>query len=235
VSYGPTGEAWEGFPRYIGSLIHERGARRICDIGGGANPLFAADFIGANKLEYSLLDISQAELDKAPDGYEKILADIAAPDFAARERFDMVFSKMLAEHVRDASRFHANVHKLLRKGGIAVHFFPTLFTLPFVANYLIPERLANALWASFSPRDAHQHAKFPAYYHWCRGPTSRQLGRFSALGYRVVAYRGFFGHGDYYRRLPLVRALHEVKTRYLLRNPSPMFTSYAYLVLERAE
>src|ERR1700721_1406514 len=55
------------------------------------------------------------------------------------ESYDLVFSKMLCEHLPDARTFHANCLRLLRPGARAVHFFPTLYTLPFVANRLIPE------------------------------------------------------------------------------------------------
>ncbi len=99
VSYGPTGEAWEGFSAYIESLIETRGLRRVCDIGGGANPLLGPDYIRANGLSYSVLDISQGELDKSPPAYDKIRADITGTDLEVDRSFDLVFSKMLAEHV----------------------------------------------------------------------------------------------------------------------------------------
>jgi 2-polyprenyl-3-methyl-5-hydroxy-6-metoxy-1,4-benzoquinol methylase len=76
-----------------------------------------------------------------------------------------VFSKMLCEHLPDARTFHENCLRLLKPGGRAVHFFPTLYTLPFVANRLIPEEFARAVLRRIQPGriDDPKHEKFPAY------------------------------------------------------------------------
>ena len=139
---------------------------------------------------------------------------------------------MLAEHITDAEQFHKNVVSCLTHNGLAVHYFPTLFTLPFFINYIIPNSLADNLLHIFDPRDRHQHAKFRAYYRWCRGPTNKQIQRFICLGYDVIEYRGFFGHG-YYNKFKILRKIHNIKTNYLLQHPYPMLTSYAYVVLKK--
>ena len=174
------------------------------------------------------------ELKKAPDTYNKISADIASQEFAIDHRFDLVFTKMLAEHIKDAKQFHINVRNLLNAGGLAVHFFPTLYTLPFLVNYLVPEKLSAKLLDIFTPRDNYQWRKFPAYYNWCKGPTRPQIQKFIDLGYEVVEYRGFFGHSKYYDRIRILKKLHQLKTYYLLRRPQPLLTSFAYLVLRKA-
>jgi hypothetical protein len=61
------------------------------------------------------------------------------------------------------------------------------------------------------------------------------LKKYEELGYEVIEYRGFFGHHGYYNRLPFLKRIHELKTDYLLRKPSPLFTSYAYVVLKKAQ
>jgi hypothetical protein len=47
--------------------------KNICEIGGGANPLLILDFIRKNDIEYSILDISEIELNKEPNEYKKLL------------------------------------------------------------------------------------------------------------------------------------------------------------------
>lgn len=235
VSYAKTDSGWTEYTRRIVSeLVEERQVRRVCDIGAGANPLLDDDFVRANALEYTILDISASELEKAPAGYRKIVADISSPGFSLDGQFQLIFSKMLAEHVRDGEQFHRNVMSLLAPGGLAVHVFPTLYTLPFLVNYLVPESLGSKLLGLFAPRDKYQHAKFPAYYRWCRGPTQTQMRRFKGLGYRVVEYRGFFGHAGYYNKIPILKSVHDLKSAYLLRHPHPLLTSYACVVLEKA-
>ncbi len=232
VSYGTYKEAWDGYTLFLTNLISEHRIKKICDIGGGANPVISADFIKEKNIDYYLLDISEHELSKAPKSYNKILADIASPHFKLDTEFDFVFTKMLAEHITDPEQFHMNILSCLTNNGIAVHYFPTLYTLPFFVNYVFPENLADILLHMFETRDRYQHAKFPAYYRWCRGPTIKQIQRFISLGYDVVEYRGFFGHG-YYNKIKMVDKIESIKTNFLLQHPNPIFTSYAYVILKK--
>jgi len=234
ITYGPSEEAWAAYPAMLQALIREQGFTRMLDIGGGANPTLPAEFIRGQQLEYTLLDISQAELDKAPPEYHKLRLDITGgTPPRGSGGYDLAFSKMLAEHVTQGEKLHQNVFALLKEGGMAVHFFPTLYAFPFVVNRLIPERLAAWLLDKLSPRDKIQQGKFPAYYSWCRGPRRSAIRRFEQLGYQVAAYHGYFGHVGYYRRVPPLRWFHQALTRWLLRNPAPLFTSYAIVVLRK--
>ena len=232
ISYGRADRAGPEYKALIRALIQDHALVSICDVGGGARPVLPADYVASNGLRYAVLDIAPEELDKADPLYHKIVADICAPDMALGESFDLVCSKMLAEHIRNPRAFHRNVHRMLRVGGIALHFFPTLYALPFVVNRLLPERLTQALQQRFAPRDGVLARKFPAYYAWCRGPTARQMRRFEALGYSVLSYRGFFGH-SYYARLAPVHQLHDRLTSLLLRHPIPALTTYAQVVLRK--
>jgi uncharacterized UPF0146 family protein len=231
IVYGRSEDLFRVYKQLIMDLILQNNIQRVCDIGGGANPLLNADFIRQNNIDYSILDISESELSKASLSCTKIRADIASPDFRVSNKFDLVFSKMLAEHISDAGQFHRNLLRILGDNGLAVHFFPTLYSLPFLVNYLVPEYLADVLLTIVSPRDKHQHAKFPAYYRWCRGPIRSQVRRFNELGYDVVEYRGLFGHG-YYKKIKILDKIHDLKTKYLLGHSNPFFTSYAYVVLK---
>lgn len=235
ISYRPSEEARNGYESFLNRIIQTRNVRAICDVGGGANPVLPLDYILKHKLEYTVLDISESELQKAPESYQKIAADIQSPAFQSGTRkYDLVFSKMLAEHISNAHQFHLNIANMLTPNGVAVHFFPTLYAMPFVVNWLIPEFVSDRLLNIFAPRDRYQHAKFPAYYQWCRGPTPQQFRRFGSVGLEVVEYVGFFGHPGYYRRIPGVRQIHRLFTRYLLSRPNPHLTSFAYVVLTPA-
>jgi len=232
ISYGLSDDIWQGFEKSLLDIIENYSIKRICDIGGGANPVINAEHIKSKGLDYSILDISESELRKAPSNYNKIMADISSPEFSTQRKFDLMISKMLAEHVVDAEQFHKNVYKCLDYDGLALHFFPTLFTLPFFINFITPEYIAKFLLKAFAPRDFYQQNKFPAYYHWCRGPTKKQIKRFTDLGFEVIVYHGYFGHG-YYDKIRILKKLHDFKTNYLLKHPSPIFTNFAYVLLKK--
>lgn len=232
INFALTDERCLGFRAFLDQCIAASGARRICDIGGGANPFLDRQFLEREGLRCVVLDNSPAELAKAPPAYELLVADIGAKNFRYDgPKFDLVFSRMLAEHIRDARQFHHNVHTLLAPRGWAVHCFPTLYAPPFLVNRLLPESLADRLLGWVQPRDRFQHAKFPAYYHWCRGPSRRAMLRLQQIGYEVVEYRGLFGHPYYGQHGWLAHASHAV-ARFLLRHPRPFLTSYAYLAMQ---
>ena len=233
ISYGLSEEAWHDTRGFIENLIRERKVRRILELGAGANPVFPMEFVRQNGLDYTLLDISDVELAKAPQGYETICADIADPDVCLTGCFDMVFSCMLAEHVKDGEIFHRNVFRLLGPGGVAFHFFPALYALPFVVNRLLPEFIAEGMlhWLQSGRNSDGRHRKFPAYYSWCRGPVSSQIRRFGRLGFSVEKYIGFYGHASYYEKLPVIKNLHSAFSRWLVKHPVPWLCSFSYVVL----
>jgi hypothetical protein len=100
---------------------------------------------------YWLLDLSNEEFAKTPDGYEKIVADIASDDPLPANSFDLVFPRIPATHTYDAKNHH-NVQRILAPEAPAVHLFPTLFTSPFVVNRLTPERLTPLLVGFLQPK-----------------------------------------------------------------------------------
>lgn len=236
IKYRFREHAVSGFVDELKRLIEELQPHAVCDIGGGARPWLPLSVIHDNGLDYTVLDISSEELAKAPAGYQKKRQmDICEPGLALDEQFDFVFSKMLAEHVRDGEEFHKNVFQMLKPGGVAFHLFPTLFSPPFVANVLMPEFLSTILLRLVGTWDRSRKGntgKFPAYYSWCRGPTKRQFRRFQSLGYEVVEYVGFFGHGYYGRVAPLQHFADSI-ARLLVKHPLPMLTSFVYLTLKK--
>ena len=145
IIYLHSGAEWNDYPFFVESLVEQYGARKICDIGGGANPVLPLQFIIDNQLDCTILDISSAELEKAPIGYKKLVQDIEAENSVQTNQFDLVVSKMMAEHLRNGKLFHKNIFSMLKPGGVAIHYFPTLYALPFLVNKLIPDRISSFL------------------------------------------------------------------------------------------
>ena len=230
VRFGKTEDAYDGFPALLRDVLQKFNCLRILDVGGGAQPQFSEAELCAGKLDYTVMDISKAELDRAPKVYKKIVMDIASDSVSVTEKYDLVFSRFVAEHVKNAERLHSNVFAMLRPGGVAIHFFPTLYALPFLVNWILPEWLT----VRFLSRERQERGKFPAYYQWCVGPTKGGIRRLEMLGYEVLEYAGFFGHG-YYDRSPVLRHLHSGVRGFLLRYPVSYLTSFSWIVLRKPE
>jgi SAM-dependent methyltransferase len=222
-------------PEFFEALLSEHGCRRILEIGSGANPTFPPGYVEANGLSYVTSDVSPEELEKADSAYERLVLDLSvdAIDPALLGSFDCILSRMVSEHIRDGRQYHANLYKMLRPGGISVHSFSTLWSVPFVANRLLPETLTNRLLNLFLPRDRHRHEKFRAYYSWSRGPSRAMIRRFEALGFEVLQYTGYFGHPYYSGKLPWLHRLEIQKSRFLLKHPIPALCAYATIVLRK--
>lgn len=210
----------------------------VADVGGGANPALDSDFIHQHRVDYTLLDISQAELDKAPSYFRKIQVDLSASaeDFSARVgegRFDIVYSHFFLEHVRDPLVVHRNIHTALKAGGLAIHFFPTPNTIPLALNRLLPEGVGEFLVGIAQPtRDLKgTQGKFPAYYRMCGNSSKRMHARFHNLGFEVVRHTGYIGHAYYDRFAPLCHC--ERALRPILLHAKIPLTSNALLVLRK--
>jgi SAM-dependent methyltransferase len=201
------------------------------DVGGGANPVLPPSL---NDTRCTLADIDPDELAKAPSGYGKQVVDFSV-DIDLKEQFDLIISHFVCEHISNPIVFHKNILKHLRPDGRAVHFFPTLFAPPFLFNSLVPERVSDRILHRFQSdreQDGH-HGKFPAYYRWCRGPSKRQIMRFTSLGFEVEQYVGCFGHPLYYQRWPRLERVERKASAWLVEHPVPYATSYAYIVMRR--
>jgi hypothetical protein len=234
IIYLFSGNEWNDYPGFVQDLVQQYGVRKICDVGGGANPVLPLNFVNDNQLDCTVLDISSAELEKAPAGYKKLVQDIETENSVPTEQFELVITKMMAEHLKNGRLFHKNIFSMLKPGGVAVHYFPTLYTLPFLVNKLMPEWLSSLLLDVFLPRDRYQLGKFRAYYSWCYGPTPSMLRMLIEIGYEIVQYRGFFGN-IYYSRIPILRNLHKTYSQYLLNHPTPYLTSFAQVILRKPE
>lgn len=232
VTYVRSYDEWSRYSEFIQELVQKYGVRKICDVGGGANPILPLNYIEENQLDYSILDISIEELSKTPDGYRKICMDIVADNFELEKAFDMVITKMMAEHVKSGISFHKNIYKMLNPGGISIHYFPTLYAIPFLVNKIVPENISSRILDLFSPRDKYQRGKFPAYYDWCFGPIPTMISMLSQIGFEIIEYRGIFGN-KYYRRIPVARELHSAFVHFLIKNPNPFLTSYAQVILRK--
>lgn len=225
---------FDKFPNFIQGVIAANRAKSVYEIGAGANPALRREFVEEHHIEYTALDVEASEMAKAAYQPNVVVCDICKPNDLPAEAADLVFSRMVCEHFSDSVAAHRNIWHLLKPGGIAVHCFATLYTLPFLLNRLIPERLSRLVLHLFVPtRKNYEHDKFVARYKLCRGPLPSQISKLEALGFEVCEYTGTFGHRYYGDRLKLLHWLEQHKTRLLLKSPHPLFTAYATVVLRK--
>ncbi|MGI9303179.1 MAG: methyltransferase domain-containing protein [Gammaproteobacteria bacterium] len=227
--------AWANYKAEVERLIVSKSRPDIIEIGAGRNPLFSELDLPENVGSYTLGDISRKELDLAPRLWNKSCFDICGDVSSVTARFDVAFTRMLAEHVPDGYRFHSNVFSLLKPGGVAIHFMPTLFSPPFVINKVLPDRLSRKiLSAFFSNRNDEEIPKFPAHYSMCYGKSARLIKRYRSIGYTGVDVRTFYGHG-YFSKIPILRELDDTMTNLAHKWSWTLFGAYAFVTLAKPE
>ena len=227
---------WAAGPALLDRLVAQYEPKTVLEIGSGANPTMNIEEVRRWGIRYITSDIDPTELEKADPVYATYCVDFSQGAIPGDllGKFDLIFSRMVNEHVKDGRLYHSNIFRMLAPGGVAVHAFSTLYSLPLLVNYLMPVRLSAALLNFFSPRDTYQHAKFPAYYSWSRGPTARSIQGFREIGYDVISYNGYFGHEYYMHRSRLLHRLEQIKSGLLLKKARwPLLCSYAVVILRK--
>jgi SAM-dependent methyltransferase len=223
------------YKRTVSEFCKMFAAQRLIEIGGGRDPLFDPQEIKSLDVEMTINDILAGELAVLPPGYRTACFDVAdaASDFTdRRDSFDFAFSRMVFEHVTDGQRAWANLYELLAPGGVALTYIPTLYAFPFVANWLLPDKLAAAIVKTlYKNRTDEEDPVFPARYSWCFTDT-RLTKMLSDIGYREIFVQPFYGHG-YYKSFPIV---HKMQTRFseiARRRDWRPFTSFAYIAVRK--
>ena len=229
--------AWDHYETTILALAHQFGLRRVCEIGGGRDPLFTARQAAHNGIDLIVNDIDAGELALTPQGLETarfdIAGDLSEPD-VARGGYDLMVSRMVFEHVHDVERAWTNIHALLAPGGVALAFFPTLWAPVFALNHVLPEKASRAIVHALFPnrRDDGGDPKFPAFYDWCRGNRSTLTPMLNRAGFTDVHIQRFWGHG-YFDRMPGLKQLDHVFNAAAAKIGWELVTTYAFVVVRK--
>lgn len=222
------------FKKLVTEFILENNIKSICEVGAGPNPILSEDFVQQNGIDYLLVDKDEEELKKRNHPFKKRVSDLCEPEIKLKTEFDLVLSKMVLEHVENPEAFHKNIRQLLKADGTAIHFFATLYSIPAVANLLLPEKISFWLLKKIKQRDFYYDAKFEAYYRKCFGPRKKALHYFQHLDFKVKHYIGFVGHSYFWRYL-ILKNLERIYSNFLLRSRIPFMSTTAVLVLAKNE
>lgn len=229
--------AWDHYEATILALAHQFRLKRLCEVGGGRDPLFSPEEARRYGLDLVVNDIDAGELALTPKGLRTarfdIAGDLSEPDIA-RGGYDMMVSRMVFEHVHDVERAWANIHALLAPGGVGLAFVPTLWAPVFALNHVLPEKASRAIVHALFParRDGGGDPKFPAFYDWCRGSRAALAPMLKRAGFSDVHVQPFWGHG-YFDRMPGLRQVDEAFNRLAARTGWEFVTTYAYVVVRK--
>ena len=160
---------------------------RVLDVGGGKCPIIDAETKRALNLYVVGLDISADELARAPaNAYDKVIVgDVTTAPI--NERFDVILSRTLLEHVPDTSRAIANLASALDDGGTMAHYVPCRRALfAALSRCMGPETSRSVLFRIYPEK--RSVGGFPAYYDCCIPSEMARLCRACGLQVETRAY-----------------------------------------------
>jgi len=99
IRYTGAVELWENYDALLLKLAAE--AQSVAELGGGAKPILAGEE-WQSVPERVVIDISAHELALGAGNFDTRVADLCQPIHDDLERYYLVFSKMLCEHLPDA-------------------------------------------------------------------------------------------------------------------------------------
>jgi SAM-dependent methyltransferase len=158
-------EFWrEEFDATVRGALHP--GIRVLDVGSGRRPTVPADQRPPGCL-YVGLDLSAAELADAPPGsyHETYTSDVGVFVPALEERFDLVLSFQVLEHVAPLELAMDNMRRYLRPGGRMLVHFSGAFSAFGLLNRVVPQAVTPWLLHRLLGRDPRN--VFPPRYDKC--------------------------------------------------------------------
>lgn len=230
--------AWENYEDTILGLSRQFGLRRVCEIGGGRDPLFTAEQAKRRGIDLTVNDIDAGELALTPAGLKTARFDIAgdlSEPAIERGGYDLMVSRMVFEHVADVEQAWTNIHALRAPGGVALAFFPTLWAPVFALNHVLPEKASRAIVHALYParRAGGDDPKFPAHYDWCRGSRAKLEPMLRRAGFDDIHVQRFWGH-DYFKRMPGLRQADHAFNAVAAKIGWDFVTTHAYVVVRKS-
>ncbi len=196
---------YKGWRRSFDDLVAEKltPGCAVLDVGAGCNPTLPPHRRARVK-HYAALDRSAIELAKAPKGSydETWQSDIVSRCAGLENRFDLVVSWQVLEHVKPLRSAIDNIRSYLRPGGCFIASLSGAFSVYALINRLVPARFG--VWAMYRFLARDPQTVFPAYYDRCWHSALHELMK----QWSIWEIRPFYNGAMYFNFSPVLRKLY---------------------------
>jgi ubiquinone/menaquinone biosynthesis C-methylase UbiE len=195
---------WRAFEKEAGTRIGELpDGAVVADVGGGRRCVYAAH--RASDITLIALDISAEELALNDDVDETHVADLANELPLASASVDLILSRAVLEHVHDVPRAAVNMARVVKPGGVALHFVPCRYSLFGMAARVLPFKPLLFLVHMVMPWTKGQ-VEFDVFYD--QGHPAAMERTFRDAGFRDVEIEVTWAQGGYFVALYPLFLLH---------------------------
>jgi SAM-dependent methyltransferase len=173
---------WQEFERQAAEQIRALpDGATVLDLGGGRRCVYAGAVPPGRDVKLVAVDVSADELALNESVDETRVANIADELPFPDKSVDLVLSRALLEHVDGVPRAIRNMARVLKPGGVALHFVPGRYSLFGMVARLLPfEPLLRVLHVVM-PWTRGQ-VEFDVHYDHCHPAALRRLFEETAWG-----------------------------------------------------
>ena len=227
--------AWSHLKPTLEHIIENTSAKRVLEIGAGRYPFFSTEDVDRMEVDLTISDVDPNELEQADQRFARMVLNVSDQLYTSEHlgSFDLIFSKMVFEHVKDGQLGWQNVCKLLAPGGIGFAFVPTLYSPPFVLNRMLPDYVSSVMVRALDPRrNSDETPKFPAYYSHCRASEKSLRPMLIGAGFSEVCVVPFYGT-PYVSVVKGFRRITRVFDHVVSTKDWRSLASYAYIIARK--
>ena len=187
---------WDKFDELVAGYARELDDKAVViDLGGGSSCRFAERIPRARGVQLIAVDISADELAMNHDVDECRVADVSRRLPFDDGQVDLLVSRALLEHVDGVPRAVAEMGRVLRQGGTALHFVPCRYSLFGLAARLLPFEPLKRLLHFVRP-ETRGVVEFEVHYDSGVPATMRKL--FLASGFEEVEISVCWSQSGYF-------------------------------------
>lgn len=220
----PFYSSYSDFYNYINNL--SLSGSEVLEIGGGAHPSIK----DRQEISYTIVDPDTDQTDLAPKDVK--IENCRVQSLDSSNKYDIVISKMVLEHIEDPLSFHSSVYELLRPGGRAIHFYACKYSLPSIVNRILPEKLGELILKKIENRELNESPKYPAYYINTQGSRDELKRFYGNMGYTIETINFYLGH-TYLKNVPVLNILERFYSYILYKAKLKTMASVSLLILKK--
>jgi len=159
----------------------------ILEIGGISRPLLKP----SKDYNYLGLDIEYTE--KCEELYDEFI--IGSVEDPIEQKFDLIISKTLLEHVENNNKSYKQILKALNPEGETIHYFPSKNHPYSLLTRMVSHKWQRKLISLLRPQTVATTG-YKTYYHLC---SYAELHNYlHSLNFKKVEIKPFWGASDYF-------------------------------------